>query len=100
MKYPRVHEPGEHLDAVRTTGCERRGELGSGKRGVEPVEALAVRAARGPWARSGGRRPRRAVKFDSALGPGSASYRRWDWPGQNCSPSGSVMSNGVVICWT
>jgi hypothetical protein len=40
--------------------------------------------------------PSAAVNLTSCRGPRSRSYRAWDWPGQNCSSSGSVISSGVV----
>src|SRR5664280_1104464 len=36
----------------------------------------------------------------STLCPGSESKRRWDWPGQDCSPSGSVTISVVEMLAT
>ena len=41
--------------------------------------------------------PSEAVNGISRFTPRSLSNSCCDWPGQNCSPSGSVISNGVVI---
>ncbi|MEV5173356.1 hypothetical protein AB0L10_20230 [Streptomyces flaveolus] len=37
------------------------------------------------------------MKRTSCFGPGRRSYNSREAPGQNCSPSGSVISSGVVI---
>jgi hypothetical protein len=41
--------------------------------------------------------PSEAVNGMSRFTPRSLSNSCFGWPGQNCSPSGSVISNGVVI---
>ena len=58
------------------------------------TRASRVRGPRGSQCRSA---PSCAVKRTISLGPAQPVVQRCDWPGQNCSFSGSVTSSGVVM---